>query len=281
MDIVEILGYLGALLIGVTLGLIGGGGSILTVPILVYTLGLNPVTSTAYSLFVVGSTALVGAVRNMLKGMVDFRTAIVFAIPALVAVYLTRAFLIPAIPEVLFEFRFPAGKFIPSLSRYESHIEITKDLAIMLFFAFIMLLASISMIRDRRKETEHQEEVSYNYPLIVVEGGIVGVLTGIVGAGGGFLIIPALVLLAKLPMKKAVATSLLIISIKSLIGFMGDVQNLSIDWPFLLTFSGTSIAGIFIGIWLNNYVDGKKLKKGFGWFVLIMGIYIIYKELSA
>ncbi len=121
--------------------------------------------------------------------------------------------------------------------------------------------------------------VTYNYPLIVLEGGIVGVLTGIVGAGGGFLIIPALVLLAKLPMKKAVATSLLIIAVKSLIGFLGDVQNLDIDWTFLSIFSGLSIAGIFMGIWLNRFIDGGKLKKGFGWFVLVMGFYIIYKEL--
>ena len=268
MDFIEILGYIGALVIGLVLGLIGGGGSILTVPILVYALGLNPVLATAYSLFVVGSTALVGAIRNMFKGMVDFRTAIVFAVPAFIAVYLTRAYMIPAIPDVLFEFRFR-----------ENDITITKNLAIMLFFAIIMLLASISMIRNKRKETDEETEVKYNYPLIILEGAVVGTLTGIVGAGGGFLIIPALVLLAKLPMKKAVATSLLIIAIKSLIGFIGDVQNLEIDWSFLLIFSGLSIVGIFIGIWLNKFIDGKKLKKGFGWFVLVMGIYIIYKEL--
>ncbi len=149
----------------------------------------------------------------------------------------------------------------------------------MLFFAVIMLLASISMIRNKRKEIEEDAEITYNYPLIVIEGLVVGTITGIIGAGGGFLIIPALVLLAKLPMKKAVATSLFIIAIKSLIGFLGDVQNLDIDWTFLLSFSALSVVGIFIGIWLNNFIDGKKLKKGFGWFVLIMGIYIIYKEL--
>ena len=157
---------------------------------------------------------------------------------------------------------------------------VTKNLAIMLFFAIIMLLASVSMIRNKRKETDEETEITYNYPLIIVEGIIVGTITGIVGAGGGFLIIPALVLLAKLPMKKAVATSLLIIAIKSLIGFLGDVQNLDIDWPFLLIFTGISIVGIFIGIWLNKFIDGKKLKKGFGWFVLVMGIYIIYKEIA-
>jgi len=265
MDIQQLLGYFGALLIGLVLGLIGGGGSILTVPILVYLLFLNPVTATAYSLFVVGVSALVGAIRNIQKGLVDFRTAIVFAIPAFIAVYITRKFIVPAIPDELFS----VGSFM-----------ITKGIAIMLFFAFVMLLASISMIRSNRKDSSEETVVQYNYPLIIVEGFVVGILTGIVGAGGGFLIIPALVLLAKLPMKKAVATSLLIIAIKSLIGFIGDVENLKIDWLFLLSFTGISVIGIFIGIYVSNFIEGKKLKKGFGWFVLIMGIYIIYKELS-
>ncbi|WP_432411306.1 sulfite exporter TauE/SafE family protein [Rasiella sp. SM2506] len=264
MELIEVLGYIGALLIGLVLGLIGGGGSILTVPILVYALALNPVLATAYSLFVVGTTSLVGALKNMKKGMVDFKTAIIFAIPAFIAVYLTRAYLIPAIPNELFE----VNGFL-----------VTKNLAIMLFFAIIMLLASVSMIRNKRKETAENTPITYNYPLIIIEGLVVGTITGIVGAGGGFLIIPALVLLAKLPMKKAVATSLFIIAIKSLIGFLGDVQNLEIDWPFLLTFTAISVVGIFIGIWLNKFIDGKKLKKAFGWFVLVMGIYIIYKEL--
>jgi hypothetical protein len=265
MEVIEILGYIGALLIGLVLGLIGGGGSILTVPILVYALTLNPVIATAYSLFVVGTTSLVGAVKNMMKGMVDYRTAIIFAIPAFIAVYLTRAFLIPAIPDELFQM----GDFM-----------VTKNLAIMLFFAIIMLLASISMIRNKREEVDVEVKITYNYPLIILEGFVVGAITGLVGAGGGFLIIPALVLLAKLPMKKAVATSLFIIAIKSLIGFLGDVQNLEIDWIFLLSFTALSVIGIFIGIWLNKFIDGKKLKKAFGWFVLAMGIYIIYKELS-
>ena len=150
----------------------------------------------------------------------------------------------------------------------------------MLFFAIIMLLASISMIRNKRPEGDEDSVISYNYPLIIIEGFIVGTITGIVGAGGGFLIIPALVLLAKLPMKKAVATSLFIIAIKSLIGFIGDVQNLDIDWTFLSIFTAISVVGIFLGIWLNKFIDGKKLKKAFGWFVLVMGIYIIYKEIS-
>ncbi len=265
MEILEILGYFGALVIGVVLGLIGGGGSILTVPVLVYLLAINPVTATAYSLFVVGASSLVGAFKNMQKKLVDFRTAIVFSIPAFIAVYSTRKWMVPAIPESLFS----VGDF-----------EITKNIGIMLFFAIIMVLASISMIRDNGKEKLENVEITYNYPLIIIEGIVVGVLTGIVGAGGGFLIIPALVLLAKLPMKKAVATSLLIIAIKSLIGFIGDIENMDINWLFLTIFTGLSMVGMFIGIYLNKFIDGKKLKKGFGWFVLIMGVYIIWAEIS-
>lgn len=266
MDILHLLlGYLGALAIGLVLGLIGGGGSILTVPVLVYLLAVEPIIATAYSLFIVGTTSLVGAVKNMKKGLVDFRTALVFAVPAFIAVYATRKFLVPAIPEEIFTI----GSFT-----------LTRDVGIMIFFAIIMLLASVSMIRGRKESTSAEaQEVSYNYPLIILEGAVVGVLTGIVGAGGGFLIIPALVLLAKLPMKRAVATSLLIISIKSLIGFIGDVENLTIDWKFLLSFTAVSVVGIFIGIWLNKFIAGEKLKKSFGWFVLIMGVYIIFKEL--
>ncbi|MFT6338752.1 MAG: putative membrane protein YfcA [Saprospiraceae bacterium] len=259
-----IFGYTGALIVGITLGLLGGGGSILTVPILVYLLSLNPVTATAYSLFVVGATSLVGSFRNLSKGMVDVKVAVIFAIPAFIAVYLTRRFLVPAIPDEIFTI----GDFI-----------LTKDLGIMLFFAIIMLLASISMIKGRKSEHQEKKTVSLNIPLIIIEGVVVGVLTGIVGAGGGFLIIPALVLFANLPMKRAVATSLLIIAAKSLIGFIGDVQNLEIDWPFLLTFTGISIIGIFIGIYLNKFINEKPLKKAFGWFVLLMGLYIIIKEM--
>lgn len=263
MEITIIFGLIGALVIGIVLGLIGGGGSILTVPILVYLLAINPVLATAYSLFVVGITAAVGAVRNIHKKLVDLKTAFVFATPALVAVYTTRKYIVPAIPEELFS----VGDFI-----------VSKSFGIMVFFAIVMLLASYSMIRKKKDVIEEEVKQKFNYPLIVGEGFGVGIITGLVGAGGGFLIIPALVILAKLPMKKAVATSLLIIAIKSLIGFIGDVENLVMDWSFLLTFSGLSVVGIFIGIYLNQFIDGNKLKKAFGWFVLLMAIYILLKE---
>jgi hypothetical protein len=259
------LGLFGALVIGIVLGLIGGGGSILTVPVFVYILGINPVLATAYSLFVVGSSALVGAVRNAQKNLVDFRTGIIFAIPAFIGVYLARKYILNIIPNELF---------------YINDFLLTKDVSIMLFFAFLMLVAAFFMISGQIEE-HNESEGRYNMPILIIEGLVVGILTGLVGAGGGFLIIPALVLFARLPMKRAVATSLMIIAIKSLFGFIGDLQNQSfeIDWSLLLLFTFISIVGIFIGLYLNNFIDGKKLKKGFGWFILTMSVYIFIKEI--
>jgi uncharacterized membrane protein YfcA len=263
MEVIDIIGYISAIVIGLVLGLIGGGGSILTVPVLVYLLGIEPLIATAYSLFIVGVTALVGAIRNLQKGLVELKTAVVFSLPAFTAVYLTRKYFLPAIPDVLLQ--------------WENHV-LTKNMGIMLFFAIIMLLAALSMIRSGSSSTKDSTGKKGAYPLIVVEGFGVGVLTGLVGAGGGFLIIPALVLLGGLPMKRAVATSLLIIAVKSLIGFIGDVENMVIDWFFLLPFAAFSIIGIFLGVGISKRIDGKRLKKAFGWFVLIMAVYILYKE---
>ncbi len=260
----EIIGYALAIVIGISLGLIGGGGSILTLPILVYLLGINPVLSTAYSLFIVGSTSLVGSVSYMKKGLVNYKTAIIFAIPSFIAVFLTRKYLMPAIPQELFSL----GSFV-----------VDKDLGIMVLFALVMLMASYSMITDNKPEADENQALKYNYPLIAAEGLVVGTLTGVVGAGGGFLIIPALVLLVRLPMKMAVGTSLLIIAAKSLIGFIGDLGNQAIDWKFLMIFTGLSIMGIFVGTYLTKFIPGEKLKKSFGWFVLIMAVYILVKEI--
>lgn len=267
MDSIVIIGFAAAIFIGISLGLIGGGGSILTVPVLVYILGVNPVLATAYSLFVVGSTSLVGAATYMRKGLVNYKTALVFAVPSFIAVFLTRKFLVPALPDPLFT----VGEAI-----------ITKNIGIMVFFALIMLAASYSMITTRKcVDCKEDEPVAFNFPMIALEGSVVGVITGIVGAGGGFLIIPALVLLAKLPMKMAVGTSLLIIAAKSLIGFLGDLSTQTIDWQMLFIFTALSIVGIFIGSALSKKINERVLKTGFGWFVLLMGIYIITKELLA
>ena len=262
----EVISFILATIVGISLGLIGSGGSILTVPILVYVMGVSPVLAAAYSLFIVGSTALVGGIQSAREKKVDFKTALIFGIPSIAAVYATRMWLIPMIPMELFSI---------------GSLDINKPIALMLLFAVVMILASVSMIRpDKNIEIDENAPLSYNYPLILVEGIVVGVLTGLVGAGGGFLIIPALVLLARMPMKLAVGTSLFIIAGKSLIGFIGDIQgNAQIDWKLLITFTAFAVLGIFIGIFLSGKMPGEKLKKGFGWFVLIMGIYIIVKEI--
>ena len=261
----EIVGYIASALIGISLGLIGGGGSILTVPVLVYLLTVDPVLATAYSLFVVGTTSLVGAFQKYREGLIDIKTAVIFGAPSIAAVYLTRKFVVPAIPEQIATF---------------GDVVVTKSLAMMLLFAVLMVVASISMIREKTRTQEHEEGPrKFNYPLILLEGVFVGALTGLVGAGGGFLIIPALVLLSKLPMKMAVGTSLLIIAAKSLIGFTGDLGHFAIDWTMLLTVTALAVVGIFIGNRMSRNVSPDKLKKGFGYLVLVMGIYIIIKEL--
>lgn len=257
----EFFGYLGALVIGLVLGLTGGGGSILTVPVLVYLLGIHPVTATAYSLFIVGTTSAFGTIQNYRKGLVEVKTGLKFALPSLTAIYLTRKFIVPNIPEVLFSI---------------GEISITKNLFIMLLFAIVMLMAALSMIKNKKSE---KPDVFPNPVITVIQVCMVGVVIGLVGAGGGFLIIPALVYLAKLPMKKAVGTSIFIIAINSLIGFTGDIGNIDIDWRFLFIFSFISILGIFAGIYLNKFINEKNLKKGFGWFVLTMSIVILAKEL--
>lgn len=274
----EIIGYIGAVVMGLSLGLIGGGGSILTVPILVYLFQVDAVLATAYSLFIVGLTSLVGSVSHVRLGNVHWRTAIVFGIPSIISVFLTRSYLVPRIPDPIMTFgQDPSGG---------AALVIAKSVGLLLLFAVIMVMAAYSMIKPAKKSGDNTLEKAedlqpqFNYPLILAEGAIVGLVTGLVGAGGGFLIIPALVLLAKLPMKQAVGTSLMIIAAKSLIGFVGDMRgNEVIDWSFLGVFSSIAVVGILLGSWLSKRIPGEKLKPAFGWFVLVMGTYIIIKEL--
>lgn len=263
----EIIGYFASIFMGLSLGMIGGGGSILTVPILVYLFGTNPITATAYSLFIVGSTALVGGVSYLKKGEVDLKTGFIFAVPSFIGVYLTRAYVVPALPDPVFS----VGSFVFS-----------KPLLIMLVFAILMVAASISMIKTKKSEASIAElSPTAKFLLIGAEGFIVGGVTGFVGAGGGFLIIPALVVLVGMPMKIAVGTSLFIIAAKSLIGFTGDLQHhAQIEWSLLTTITGIAIFGLFIGMYLSKKVSEKGLKKGFGYFVLLMGAFILFDQLK-
>jgi uncharacterized membrane protein YfcA len=263
----EILGFFLATLVGVTLGLIGGGGAILAVPILVYVMHINPLLATTYSLFIVGTTALVGGVQKAREENVDFKTVFVFGIPSIITVYTTRMILLPMIPNNLISI---------------GGLLITKPIALLLLFAIVMIAASMSMIKSGNKKNIEVSDstASYHYKMILLEGIFVGLLTGLVGAGGGFLIIPALVILAKMPMQRAVGTSLFIIACNSLFGFSSEwISGHFIDWKILGPFTLFALGGIFIGFLISKKIPGDKLKKVFGWFVLVMGIYIIIKEL--
>lgn len=258
----DIFAYASAVFAGIVLGLLGGGGSILTVPILVYLLEVPAYQATGYSLFIVGVSSLIGAVGYMKKGEIDMKTAVLFSIPSFIGVLISRKFVLPILPETLFSI---------------SSFVVTKNAVIMLLFAVLMILASVSMIRTN-KGSENAKKQSAIY--LIMKFFLVGVFLGLVGAGGGFLIIPALIFFAQLEMKTAVGTSLVIIAANSLIGFAGDLTtSLEIDWSLLLLFSLLSVAGIIIGGQISGYIDGKKLKPVFGWFVLTMAVVILLQEL--
>lgn len=257
----EIIGYTAAVFIGISLGLIGGGGSILTVPVLVYLFGIDALMATEYSLFIVGISSLVGSGSYFKKGLINFKIAMVFGIPSIVSIFLTRTYLLPLIPEEIFRIQ---------------NFTVTRNIFLLLIFAGLMILASYKMIR--KNTSEHKTDKN-NVFQAAGQGSIVGVLTGLVGAGGGFMIIPALVNLLKIPMKIAIGTSLVIISLNSLIGFFSSVNHMKIDWKLLISITVIAVAGIVIGSQLSKKIDGKKLKPAFGWFILIMGVYIITREI--
>ncbi len=258
MDPNQILGYAASFLIGVSLGLIGAGGSILTVPVLVYLFGVKPTLATAESLLVVGATALVGAVLAARRGEVSGRHVLLFGVPSIVTVILARRWLVPAIPADL-------GL-------------ISRDQALLGAFSILMILAAQAMIRPSKPKPE--TSTGGDSPRIVAQGLMVGLVTGIVGAGGGFLIIPALVLFGGLDMKKALGTSLAIISINTLLGFgthlVGGGQA---ELGLLGSILAMALGGLVLGSYLAKRISGAKLKPMFGWFVLVMGSAILINEI--
>ncbi len=262
--IMIVAGYIASILIGLSLGLVGGGGSILTVPVLVYLFGIDAMQATYYSLFIVGSTSLVGAFRHYRQGNVQLRVAGLFGITSIATILFVRRFLLPLVPKVIFA----AGDMV-----------ITRQMATMTLFALLMVAASLSMIRGGNAESAIDENGENKTLQFILAGIGIGVVTGVLGAGGGFLLIPALVLLLRLPMKRAVGTSLLIIALNSLSGFAGDLGSANVNWQFLLTITAIAVAGILVGTRLSRNIPGHKLKKGFGWLVLIMGIYIFIREI--
>ncbi len=261
----EYLGYFFSILIGVSLGLIGGGGSILTVPVLVYIFNMDAAAATVYSLFVVGLTSAVGSINYFKRGLINIKTALVFGIPSVAGVFIARLLIVPSIPEQVFSI---------------NNFMVSKHMLLMLLFALLMVVASFSMIRKQTTVvTENKQPCCKNYAATIFQGIFTGIITGLVGAGGGFMIIPALVFVLKLPMKEAIGTSLLIIAFNSLLGFAGSASHINIHWQFLFTIAAFAVSGIFIGNLLSKKIDGEKLKPAFGWFVLVMGAYIIIKEL--
>jgi uncharacterized membrane protein YfcA len=259
----EIVGYISFVFVGITLGLIGGGGSILTVPILVYLFNFPADVSTSYSLFLVGASALFGAYNYHKQNLINYKTGALFAVPAFLGVFLVRKFLMPTIPA--------------NLSLWD--VGFTKDQLILVVFSLLMLLASVSMIKGRSADDEETKEKDANLGLVLIEGLVVGAVTGFVGAGGGFLIIPALIFLAGLKVKVAIGTSLVIIAVKSLLGFTGDLGQIFIDWPFLISVSALSSVGIILGVKMSKKIKASNLKKIFGYFVLAMGLALITNQL--
>lgn len=259
----EILGYAASLLIGLTLGLLGGGGSILSIPVLVYLFGVEPVRASAYSLFIVGTASFIGSLVKHREGLVSLRTGLLFGIPSVVSIFCTRKWLVPMLPDTLITY----GTFV-----------LTKRMFILGFFAILMFAAAMPMIR--RAPPHQAANVPKPFVQVALQGISIGFITGLVGAGGGFLIIPALIILTGLPFRVAAGTSLMIISMNSLIGFLGDALNYSMDWPFLILVTSLAILGIFVGTLLAKRVPGSTLKRSLGWFILATGTYILFRELG-
>ena len=257
----EFFGYILAVLIGIFLGIFGGGGSLLAVPVFAYIFSLDEKVATAYSLFTVGISSIVGSIKQL--GNIEWKVTLIFGIPSIIAVWLTRFFIIPNLPEIIFD--------------NETFI-ITRRMLIFGIFTFLLFISSFSMIYETNKNVKPINIKNF-YALIIIEGFVVGGLTGFVGAGGGFLIIPALVILIGLDIKKAIATSLIIITLKSTFGFfLGDVMVMNIDWDFLIYFTILTTLGVIIGTYFGKSIDKLKLKKWFGIFIMVIAISILFKE---
>lgn len=256
----ELAGFITSFFIGITLGLIGGGGSVLTVPILVYLFQVEPVLATSYSLFVVGTTSMVGTWQKGIIGEINFRIALIFGLPSLLTVYLIRKFLIPLIPEVIYD---------------NNGLTVHRGTLMLVLFSLLMITAAIGMLRPQ----EMKQPALPQSAALAGLGIAVGILSGLLGAGGGFIIIPALIFYASLDIKTAVGTSLLIITINSLIGFSGDLSHHPINWNILLPITSLAIAGTFAGHWLSGKIPPEGIKKIFGGFILIIGLFILIKEL--
>lgn len=262
----EIVGYIASLFIGVSLGLIGAGGSILTLPVMVYLFHVPVMEATSYSLFIVGLTSLLGAGYQYKQEQVNGKVAIIFCLASLTVVSLIRRYVMPSVPPQLF-------------TMYG--VPVTSALISMVLFSILMMAAAFAMIRRKRSGETPMPPSSRNLPRLWLCGIVVGVVTGFLGAGGGFILIPSLVLLLGLPMKEAIGTSLLIIALNSLVGFALDLHHVAVEWKLLGYVTLFAAAGILAGMALGKKLSAQKLKISFGWFVMALGIVILLKELTA
>jgi uncharacterized membrane protein YfcA len=262
----ETLGFVAIFFMGIVLGLLGGGGAILTVPILVYVFQINPTLSTTYSLFIVGAASLLGSFVYFYKKEINIKIAAAFSITSTTGVLFSRVIVLPNIPDLVWN---------------QASLYITKDILILTIFSIVMISASYTMISKSLQPKIETDARATNIYFIFLIGITVGVTAGFVGAGGGFLIIPALMTFASLKMRTAIGTSLLIIAIQSLIGFGSDFyQNVVIDWQLLKNLVFTSVLGLFVGLFINKEVQEKKLQLSFGILVLIMGLFILLQQIS-
>lgn len=244
------------------MGLTGAGGSILSVPVFTYLAKIDVVTATAYSLFVVGLTAFAGTLTHLKRKTLRIKEGLYYGIPSVISIILTREYFVQHLPEIFVKF---------------NGYEITKQNFLMGLFSIFMIAAGLSMIKEKKIAVE-ENNPEINLLSLSLQGLLLGVVMGLLGAGGGFLIVPALVQIAKMPIKSAIATSMMIISVNAFSGFFGSIQFVEINWGFLISFGALMVAGVIAGSIFSTKINAKILKPAFGYFIILISILIIYKE---
>jgi uncharacterized membrane protein YfcA len=263
----ELEAYTASVVIGLCLGLIGAGGSILTIPVFVYILKTDPAISTVYSMFIVGICSLTGSILSFFKKLVDLKAAILFGMPSVAGVFIARKLIFPAFPEKLFSIH---------------SFAVSKDFFIMISLAVIMFFISVKMLRKKCKAIIiADDEDKRRAALFLLQGIITGIISGLLGVGGGFLIVPALLLWLRLPMKTAIGTTLFIITINSVAGFVSSYTSVFIEWPLLVKFALGAIAGILAGTKLSEKIQADNLKKALGWFIIVTSVYVLFKQFQS
>ena len=258
----EVLGYIAIIIIGIVLGAVGAGGSMLATPVLVYLFALSMETASAYSLFLVGMTSLAGVAIKRKEHFV-IGSALTFGIPSLAGAFVARKWIITCIPHCIARMQ---------------HFHLTKETLLLLMFSLMMIGSSLLLLRQVKSNNNRVDAKPY---ALIPAGLITGLLAGLMGAGGGFLILPSLLIFARLHFAPALGTTLLIISCNSLLGFCGDVLNHDVNWPFLLSITGLAIAGLFIGYWSHERLPSKReSQRGLAWCMMAIGIFVFCKQIA-